>query len=104
MKTLTDWLIFYNDLEIENFLEALKRHMQVRSPFSPDMLMDAIMLPGLALKYLMKILGSVFHTMGLDQADVQRLICGNLVGGPINVFHWWWVHVVYTYIYNHIGL
>ena len=89
METLRDWLVYYNNLDVEPFLDALERHVQVMRTFGLDMLADAVTLPGLALRYAMKDLGGVFHTMGSDQADVQRLIRSNLVGGPTIVFHRW---------------
>ena len=87
MQTLRDWLVFYNNADVVPFLEALESHVQVMRGFGLDMLADACTLPGLALKYAMRDLGGVFHTLGSDQADVHRLIRKNLIGGPTIVFH-----------------
>ena len=87
MQTLRDWLVFYNNADVVPFLEALESHVQVMRGFRLDMLADACTLPGLALKYAMRDLGGVFHTLGSDQADVHRLIRKNLIGGPTIVFH-----------------
>ena len=68
MRNLRDFLIWYNNLDMVPFLEALNKMSQFWCQYGVDMLKEAISLPGLAFKFEMSFLKeqglhlSSFHT------------------------------------------
>ena len=87
MKTMKDFLTWYNNLDVTPFLEALQKMVDFWKSKQIDMLKDAVSLPGLAMEFEMGFLKaqgvhlSTFHTESLD-----KLFRSNLVGGPAIVF------------------
>ena len=73
MLTLRDFLVWYNNLDVVAFLEALDKMSQFLRRYGVDMLKEAISLPGLAFKFEMSFLKeqglplSNFHTEDLYQ-------------------------------------
>ena len=89
MSTLRDWLVYYNNLDVKPFLEALEKQTHFYRALGLDMLKDGIGIPGLCLRYLFKTLPDdvFFSLIGSRQKDLHQLIRGQLVGGPSLVFH-----------------
>ena len=90
MSSLKELLIWYQEKDVEPFVEALKvssafYHTQLKL----DMLKDAVSVPGLCLRYLFKSLPhhTVFSLIGEKDKDLHETIRRNLVGGPAIVFH-----------------
>ena len=52
MCTFTDFLVWYNNLEVEPMLQAIQRQSVVYENKEIDMLKVGITLPGLAVRYL----------------------------------------------------
>ena len=50
MQTLRDFLVWYNNLDVVPFLGGLDKMSQFWRRYGIDMLKEAILLPGLALK------------------------------------------------------
>jgi G:T-mismatch repair DNA endonuclease (very short patch repair protein) len=108
MSTFKDFLVWYNNLDVVPFVEAIQRQSAVYREKGIDMLKDAISLPGLAIRWMFNeapqpsSLDVANGTLGdlsrglkssqpislLDETNKQlyRLIKDNVVGGPAIVF------------------
>ena len=110
MRTVRDFLVWYNDLDVEPFVQAIERQRMVYRAKGIDMLKEAISLPGLAIRWMFKeapqpdfprreetqSVGQLTRAMRSsmpvclideDNRDLYRLIKNNLVGGPSVIFH-----------------
>ena len=108
MKTLKDFLVWYNNLDVVPFVEAVEKQKEVYRTMGIDMLKDAISLPGLAVKWMLKLSDSPPHPMSShhqtisshhfkacqpvclikeSDKDIYFTIKDNIVGGPSIVFH-----------------
>ena len=54
VRTLTDWLNFYNNLDFEPFLEALGSMRDSYTGLGIDIFKDAVPPPGVSMKYLLR--------------------------------------------------
>ena len=52
MKTFKDFLVWYNNLDVVPFIQALERQSAIYQGKGIDMLKDAISLPGLAIRWM----------------------------------------------------
>jgi hypothetical protein len=52
MKTVKDLLIWYNNLDVEPFVDAVKKQREFYKTFNSDMLTDGVSLPSLAEKVM----------------------------------------------------
>ena len=90
MKTLRDYLIYYNNLDVLPFLEAIEKQHAIYRERGLDMFKDGVSAPGLATKWLFKESDTNSFSIPLitkQNADLHRTIRNNLVGGPSIVFH-----------------
>ena len=88
MKTLRDFLVWYNNLDVEPFLKALEKMEQFWCERNIDMLKDAISLPGLAFRFVMGFLRNQrLHLSSFHTEDLYNLFKDNMVGGPAIIFH-----------------
>ena len=90
METMRDFLIWYNNLDVVPFLEALEKQSSVYISKGLDMLKDAVSVPTLATKWLFKeSLTNEFSIPLISQknSDLHKTIRDNIVGGPALVFH-----------------
>lgn len=82
MKTLKDWLIYYNKLDVEPFIEALEKHFDFYRSLGVDMFKEAISIPGVTERYLFGSIGPEFTLLGNDDKDLHETFRSNIVGGP----------------------
>jgi hypothetical protein len=54
MRAFREFLIWYNNLDVEPFIEALEKQSVIYASKSIDMLKEAISLPGLAVRWLFR--------------------------------------------------
>jgi G:T-mismatch repair DNA endonuclease (very short patch repair protein) len=89
MTTMKDWLVYYNNMDVEPFIEALENQFEFYKTRHLDMFKDGISVPGLTNKYLFDTIpdGSFFTLMGENHRDLYDTIRKNVVGGPSIVFH-----------------
>ena len=110
MKTFKDFLVWYNNLDVEPFLEAMEKQSLIYREKRIDMLKSAISLPGLAIRWmfghtprpnfnntrcdrrygdLKMVLRSSQPICLFDKtnSDLHWTIKDNLVGGPSIIFH-----------------
>jgi hypothetical protein len=52
MKTMNDFLVWYNNKDVEPMLEAIDKMFQFNENRRIDMFKDDISVPGLVLKYM----------------------------------------------------
>ncbi|XP_038054119.1 uncharacterized protein LOC119726483 [Patiria miniata] len=90
MTTLRDFLMWYNNLDVVPFLDAIHKMFEFYKERQMDMFKSAISVPGLSLQYLFLTLPQPdVHFSLIDEAnkDVYYAIKANIVGGPSIVFH-----------------
>ena len=91
MSIFKDFLVWYNDLDIVPFLEAVKKTSQFWQKRKINMFKDGISVPGMTLKYLfyLSFLGNQTYFSLFDQAnsDLYHLIKDDNTGGPSISFH-----------------
>ncbi|XP_071797162.1 uncharacterized protein [Asterias amurensis] len=89
MTTVREFLIWYNNLDVVPFLEAIEKMFAFYRDRNMDMFKSAISVPGLSLQYLFLTLPKdVFFSL-IDEAnkDLFYKIKENIVGGPSIIFH-----------------
>ncbi|BFZ06709.1 hypothetical protein BsWGS_09748 [Bradybaena similaris] len=89
MKTLKDFLIWYNKKAVVPFLAALQKQVDFFADLHVDMLKSAISIPGVTLIYLFKTLpkGTMFTLCGEKHKDLHETMRNNITGGPSIIFH-----------------
>nr|XP_039250892.1 uncharacterized protein LOC120328465 [Styela clava]XP_039250893.1 uncharacterized protein LOC120328465 [Styela clava]XP_039250895.1 uncharacterized protein LOC120328465 [Styela clava]XP_039250896.1 uncharacterized protein LOC120328465 [Styela clava]XP_039250897.1 uncharacterized protein LOC120328465 [Styela clava]XP_039250898.1 uncharacterized protein LOC120328465 [Styela clava]XP_039250899.1 uncharacterized protein LOC120328465 [Styela clava]XP_039250900.1 uncharacterized protein LOC1203 len=88
MKSLRDYLIYYNTQDVTPFLDAIAKQFDIyKSKTQIDMFKAPISVPGLTLQFMFRNLNTVFTVPNEQNSDIHRLIRSNLVGGPAQIFH-----------------
>ena len=89
MSIFKDFLVWYNNLDVVPFIEAVEKMSQFWQDRKIDMFKDGISVPGLTFKYLFSFLGRQTYFSLFDQAnsDLYHLIRDNNTGGPSIIFH-----------------
>ena len=89
MITFKEFLVWYNNLDVVPFLEAVEKMSRFWQERKIDMFKDGISVPGLTLKYLFSFLDKQTYFSLFDKAnsDLYHLIRDNNTGGPSIIFH-----------------
>lgn len=89
MKTCKDFLVWYNNLDVQPFCDALEKMCQFWKDNNIDMLKQGISIPGVTLTYLFMTLESDIYFSLFDEnnKDLYKLFKTNMVGGPSIIFH-----------------
>ena len=89
MTTMRDYLIWYNNRDVEPFLEAIAKQATFYHDRHIDMFKDGISVPGLSLLYLFNDLPPDTHFVNFNRTnkDLHKLVKDNIVGGPAIIFH-----------------
>ncbi|CAH3132563.1 unnamed protein product [Porites lobata] len=89
MQTFKDFLIWYNNLDVQPFCEALEKMCAFWKDKKIDMLRQGISIPGVTLTYLFTTLesGIFFSLFDEKNKDLYYLFKKNMVGGPSIIFH-----------------
>ena len=89
MKTMRDFLVWYNNRDVVPFLEAIDKQFAFYQQQNIDMFKDGISVPGLTLLYLFNDLPSntFFTVFNQTNSDLHQLVKDNIVGGPTIIFH-----------------
>ena len=89
MTTMRDYLIWYNNCDVEPFLEAIAKQATFYHDRHIDMFKDGISVPGLSLLYLFNglPLDTNFVTFNRTNSDLHQVVKDNIVGGPAIIFH-----------------
>ena len=86
MKTMKDYLEYYNNLDVIPFIEAVEQMKNFYQAKKLDIFKDGVSLPGLVLKYLMKSTDSKFSLFEQNDKDLYDMLKGGIVGGPSIIF------------------
>lgn len=84
MKTLTDWLRYYNNLDVTPVLEALEKMRAFYTERGIDILKDACSIPGVSLHYLLRgsvKLGADIWSPRKEAYDMLKTLSS---GGPVS--------------------
>ena len=89
MKTMHDFLVWYNNRYIVPFLDAIDKQFAFYKQQNIDMFKDGVSVPGLTLLYLFNELPSntFFTVFNQTNSDLHLLVKDNIVGGPAIIFH-----------------
>ena len=89
MKTMRDFLVWYNNRDVTPFLEAIAKQAGFYKHQNIDMFKDGISVPGLSLLHLFNDLpnDTNFVTFNRTNSDLHQLVKDNIVGGPAIIFH-----------------
>ena len=89
MQTFKDYLEWYNNRDVEPFVQAVEKQRQFYAERGLDLFKDGISVPGLTLKYLFATIPKdiYFSLYGAELKEVHDAIQHNLVGGPSIIFH-----------------
>ncbi len=88
MTTFRDFLIWYNNRDVQPFVEAVEKQFAFFRERGLDMFKDGISVPGLTMKYLFgNNEAADFHLFGEQHQDLYFLIKDQIVGGPSLIFH-----------------
>ena len=89
MKTVREYLIWYNNRDVTPFLEVIDKQFTFYRHRDIDMFKDGISVPGLSLLYMFNDLSPNTHFVTFNDANsgMHQLIRDNIVGGPAIIFH-----------------
>ena len=89
MITFKDYLVWYNNLDVEPFVEAIEKMFEFYQPRSLDLFKDGISVPGLVMKKLFSGLNQnkFFSLFQERDKDLYYKFKENIVGGPSIIFH-----------------
>lgn len=89
MQTFQDFLMWYNNLDVQPFCEALEKMCHFWEEKNIDMLRQGISIPGVTMTYLFMTLepGIYFSLFDENNKDLHKLFKTNMVGGPSIIFH-----------------
>ena len=89
MKTLREYLVWYNNRDVTPFLEAIDKQFTFYRHRDIDMFNDVISVPGLSLLYMFNDLSPDTHfvTFNKTNSDLHQPVKNNIVGGPAIIFH-----------------
>ena len=89
MNTMQDFLMWYNNRDVDPFLEAIDKQFAFFKQQNIDMFKDGVSVPGLTLLYLFNDLPSntFFTVFNQTNGDLHLLVKDNIVGGPAIIFH-----------------
>ena len=77
MSTFKDFLVWYNNLDVVPFLEAVEKMSQFWQERKIDMFKDGVSVPGLTLKYLFSYLSPQTYFSLCDKASYTRRMAEN---------------------------
>ena len=89
MTTVRDFLVWYNNLDVVPFLDAIDKMFAFYRERHMDMFKCAISVPGLSLHYLFLTLPKDIFFSLIDEGnkDLYYKLKDKIVGGPSLVFH-----------------
>ena len=88
MTRFCDFLIWYNNLDVEPFLEAIEKMRNFWQERKIDIFKDGVSVPGLTMKYLFSNVPSTFFSLLNEKdKDLYYTMKANNVGGPSIIFN-----------------
>jgi hypothetical protein len=88
MTTFRDFLVWYNNLDIVPFLQAIDKMSNFWQERNIDIFKDGVSVPSLTMKYLFSnIPGTYFSLFSDKDKDIYYSMKDNNVGGPSIIFN-----------------
>ena len=89
MESFRDYLIWYNNLDVEPFVEAIEKMFEFYQAKGLDLFKDGISVPGLVMKYMFSGLehNTFFSLFREQDKDLYYSFKNNIVGGPSIIFN-----------------
>ena len=88
METFRDFLIWYNNLDVVPFLEAIDKMSAFWKDRNIDIFKDGVSVPGLTMKYLFSNVPNVYFSLFTEKdKDLYYTMKDNNVGGPSIIFN-----------------
>jgi len=87
MTTMRDFLVWYNNQDVQPFMEAIDKMCAYFASRGLDLFKDGISLPGLAMKDLFAHTGTFFTLFKKRDADLYHTMREQIVGGPSIIFN-----------------
>ncbi|KAK3098713.1 hypothetical protein FSP39_022331 [Pinctada imbricata] len=90
MSTMEDFLVWYNNLDVEPFVKAVEKMQDFYFEKGIDIFKVAMTIPGIARQMLFqasKESGASFSLFGEKDKDLFKTIKNNIVGGPSIIFN-----------------
>ena len=89
MESFRDYLIWYNNLDVEPFVEAIEKMFEFYQAKGLDLFKDGISVPGLVMKYMFSGLehNTLFSLFREQDKDLYYNFKINIVGGPSIIFN-----------------
>ena len=89
MITFKDYLVWYNNLDVEPFVEAIEKMFEFYQPRCLDLFKDGISVPGLVTKNIFSDLdqNTFFSLFQERDKDLYYTFKDNILGGPSIIFH-----------------
>ena len=84
MKTLKDFLIYYNTMDVAPGLKAIDRHMELLYKLNVDPLKETFSISGVAFLYLFRKKFLPFSIF--NNGDLFKSVKNSLIGGPSIIF------------------
>lgn len=84
MKKFSDWLEYYNNLDVIPFLEALEKMRDFYTQYEIDIFKDALSLPGVSMKYVIRT--SESELLYAPNLEDYQMLKDSVTGGPSIVF------------------
>jgi hypothetical protein len=88
MTTFRDFLVWYNNLDVVPFLEAIDKMSNFWQERNIDMFKDGVSVPGLTMKYLFSNIPDTYFSLFSEKdKDMYYSMKNNNVGGPSIIFN-----------------
>ena len=87
MKTMKDFLIYYNNLDTIPFVEAVQKMVLFYKNKEIDLFKDGISISGISNKYLFKSTKAKFSLFKPEDSELYDTLRTGLIGGPAIVFN-----------------
>jgi hypothetical protein len=88
MTSFRDFLVWYNNLDVVPFLEAIDKMSDFWQERCIDIFKDGVSVPGLTMKYLFSnVPGAYFSLFSEKDKDAYYTMKSNNVGGPSIIFN-----------------
>ena len=88
MQTFKDFLVWYNNLHVQPFCDAMEKMCTFWKNKNIDMLRQGISISGVTLTYLFTTLEpGIFFSLLDENKDLNYLFKKNMMGGPSIIFH-----------------
>lgn len=84
-SSVADYLRFYNAMDVQPYVEAMKKYIKEFYRYSIDLTTDGISLPSLAVK-IMYATNKKERLLHIDNKEVNAFYNKHIVGGPSIIF------------------